>query len=122
MGGLKAGETKEGEFMLYGRFTYFLNLVILPNKYKQGEADPDYLMFVKENEQAAQEPQGGRSPAKGYDPPAREPGAAAGSPPRGHGTGIPRNDKAKTPRKRYAGAPANLPGLPLPEPEDGQPF
>ena len=44
--GLFEARTKEGEMFLVGKLSPFSRLIVLKNRYKNGEKDPDYYAFL----------------------------------------------------------------------------
>jgi hypothetical protein len=53
--GLWKGKTNNGEPMMSGNLSYSTRIVILKNKYKKKDNDPDYQIFIAKKEKKDEE-------------------------------------------------------------------
>jgi hypothetical protein len=53
--GLWKKESKDGATYYSGKLSYSTNILLFPNKYKQGEKDPDLILYIGKAEKKEKE-------------------------------------------------------------------
>lgn len=81
IGGLWTGRTKSGEEFLSGTFGSMARLLVFKNNYKQGDKDPDFVVYVVPRERNTQ-PDGEASTGAGAAAPKTDPSPTRAAAPR----------------------------------------